>query len=762
MLLTLRKDLMDLKQKTTTIMVEVVLKYVVKFPTSFDHENHHQGIAAGLIEPLDDRVRDYIKSLVRDGIRRKTEIISRTTEFVSKNVFSGQCRLRRRFKPNSKTINNIIASVKLETKYSKFDQENLKEALEKGLLSDGRYSFTPKGSIPEVEDLLDRLEADEVWDDIEDMNIQFSSGDTKLCFVYQSNEMSRLYRKYAVNLIMLDATHKICKYTIPLFLLVVQTNVNFQVVAIIVVEDESSELLTQALNIVKSWNPDINPKYAMVDFDAAEILSLEKLFEGIRVFLCDFHREQSWTRWVNKKENGVFHVADDVLRKLRSIAKSNNDTDCQQAILNLRSSEIFQTSKLGKYFENTWHPELQRWSRAYRPDDLFRCNTNNGTERLNESLKYETLDGYKNSTLTEIVKTLTHSFLPDLYEKYVSLNIKYTSGHKGYCQSIPKYMINRPGPLVEDMLRKMNKVTPFMLSSVYPVTPLVSLTFEVESINEVTNTKNMYSVRFGSNMQICSCECASFRIDRLLCKHFFAVFKSNHPYGFHNISPLYLNHPYTIIDVDVIGGTFTAVTVREEADLQNCDFTAPSVESVLPSLTASSLPLRRKNRTSNAHQCFARLKVISDKLYNNPDFRDTIDNDLVRVLNHIKELESSVHGEDELGVHEREPATVVSEPTSSDPSPMYPVRRYPNELCIYDELPLNTGKRKHAFSGRYGEVAEVMRKQFKTKVSVPAAETTQSSSVIIDGTTDIHDSLEFDDQINIELKTRLGKSQAVP
>ena len=143
--------------------------------------------------------------------------------------------------------------------------------------------------------MVDEASENEDWEDFDDVNISVTSNDVKMCFVHQSNEMCRLYRKYCVHLILLDATYKICKYTIPLFLLVVETNVNFQVVAIIILEDQSSELLTQALGIVKSWNPDIIPKYGMVDFDDAEIIALEKLFPGIEVFLCDFH--QAWTRW---------------------------------------------------------------------------------------------------------------------------------------------------------------------------------------------------------------------------------------------------------------------------------------------------------------------------------------------------------------------------------------------------------------------------------------------------------------------------------
>ena len=460
---------------------------------------------------------------------------------------------------------------------------------------------------------------------------------------------------------------------------------------------------------------------------------------------------------MNKKDNGMYNVADDVLARLRRIAKSNNLEECEKAVTDLRLWELFQTSKLAAYFENTWYPELRRWCRAYRPDDLFRCNTNNGTERLNESLKYDTLDRYKNSSLTELIKSLAQSFLPDLYEKYVSLNIQYTSGHKGYCPTIPRYMVNRPGPLVENMLRKMNNVTPFMVSSVYPVTPSISPVFEVESINDVSNTKRMYTVRFGDGTQICSCECTSFRIDRLLCKHFFAVFKSVHPFGFVDISPLYLNHPYTTIDIDVVGGASIDVVGANAAgniaDVEEPIEHEAEVETDLDgdvaqhSLSLStSLPLRRKNRVSNSHPCFARMKVISDKLYNNPQFRDVIDSKLVEILDQLKELESATYGDGELGTHENTAViAAVAEPVHVPD--VVPARRYPNDLCIYNDLPVNKGKRKHAYSGRYGEVAERMRKQLRTNVPVKPPNPQLACCIITDGTTDdMYDPLVFEDR----------------
>ena len=88
-------------------------------------------------------------------------------------------------------------------------------------------------------------------------------------------------------------------------------------------------------------------------------------------------------------------IADNVKARLRRIARSGTVADSEEAITDLRTWEHY-TGPLVNYFERTWYPEIARWCLAYRHDDLFRCNTNNGTERLNEILKYNELDGYKN------------------------------------------------------------------------------------------------------------------------------------------------------------------------------------------------------------------------------------------------------------------------------------------------------------------------------------------------------------------------------
>ena len=60
--------------------------------------------------------------------------------------------------------------------------------------------------------------------------------------------------------------------------MVVKTNVNYQVVALFVVQDEATMAITEALGIIKSWAPEWDPKCFMVDNCDEEIKSIGKIF----------------------------------------------------------------------------------------------------------------------------------------------------------------------------------------------------------------------------------------------------------------------------------------------------------------------------------------------------------------------------------------------------------------------------------------------------------------------------------------------------
>ena len=126
------------------------------------------------------------------------------------------------------------------------------------------------------------------FDEIDVVNA-VASGNGEIMFLYQSKEMKNIYERCGNHMILLDATYRTTRYALPLFFVVVQTNVNFQVCRVIVLQEESTEMITKTLKIFKEWNSMVSLKYAFVDFDEREITLLEIVFERVKVFLCDFH-----------------------------------------------------------------------------------------------------------------------------------------------------------------------------------------------------------------------------------------------------------------------------------------------------------------------------------------------------------------------------------------------------------------------------------------------------------------------------------------
>ena len=91
-------------------------------------------------------------------------------------------------------------------------KEDLKEGFEDGTENDGEnYECADPDDVYEGLPLVD------------DRTIG------KMIFEYQSHNMKRLYQRYGKHLVLLDATYKTTKYTLPLYFLVVQTNINYQV-----------------------------------------------------------------------------------------------------------------------------------------------------------------------------------------------------------------------------------------------------------------------------------------------------------------------------------------------------------------------------------------------------------------------------------------------------------------------------------------------------------------------------------------------------
>ena len=125
------------------------------------------------------------------------------------------------------------------------------------------------------------------------------------------------------------------------------------------------------------------------------------------------------------------------------------------------------------------------------------------------------------------------------------MNVRFTSKHKKYLENIPSFLKDCSRALVTGILDKISSVMDEMRSS---LEESINNTFMVKSASD--NTK-YYIVYFGDNVDFCSSSCKKFRKTRMLCKHIITVVLVGKK-TFTDLSYLYLEHPLTNLDEDLI------------------------------------------------------------------------------------------------------------------------------------------------------------------------------------------------------------------
>ncbi|XP_065683959.1 uncharacterized protein LOC100197960 isoform X3 [Hydra vulgaris] len=241
--------------------------------------------AAGISQPIDARLKEeiftsseFITSV--DEMRRRLEII--VTREIFKNSICPS-KSNKRFFPSKKTIRSYMLEAIRKKRYSNIDQECLIKKVEQWKVENPhrRFYLRPKGI---SENYAVKVECSAVESTEDEDEIVVEALSNSFLFVYQTEEMQRLLKIYGNEITLLDATYKTTKYSLPLFFLVVKTNVDYQIVGTFICEGESTKNIQSGLAKIKEWNPNWNPLYFMVDCCAEEINAIESLHQGISRF----------------------------------------------------------------------------------------------------------------------------------------------------------------------------------------------------------------------------------------------------------------------------------------------------------------------------------------------------------------------------------------------------------------------------------------------------------------------------------------------
>ena len=257
----------------------------------------------------------------------------------------------RAFYPLHEDIRNHVSKAKKALELSKFDQQNLQLKMEEWKASnpDSSFFFRPY----------------KTNHDAEGTSSITNEGDETLLYVQQECWQKSQLIQYGNTVTLMDATYKTTKYSIPLFFVCVKTNIAYSVVAEFIIQSETKDDIFEALSVLKLWNPDWEPKFFLTDYSDAEIGAINKLFPMTQVYMCEFHREQAWERWVKDRKHGLTSdQASVVLDKLRDCANvppncSDHDKPVDYHYLNavekLKETKVWKSSyDVQQWLNNNW------------------------------------------------------------------------------------------------------------------------------------------------------------------------------------------------------------------------------------------------------------------------------------------------------------------------------------------------------------------------------------------------------------------------
>ena len=324
--------------------VRAVTRYHILLPEEEAHHAFHPTHGpASYAQRVHPKLIEKIYELVADGTTEVCEV-KRALKYHVSNVLCPDLKpdpTDRSYFPTTTDIRNHIYKAQRACQLSSLDQENLKLKIDKW------KSQNPKS-------LFHFRPYKETDTDKEDSIYQ------TLLYVHQEPWQQELLKRYGNTITLMDATYKTTKYELALFFVAVKTNVGYTAVADFVVQYETTEQIAAALKIISSWNPEWKPPYFMTDYSEAEIGAIRDVFPSCKVYLCDFHREQAWERWVKDRKHGLSpDEGDTLLSLLRDIAQAPSsetlDHNYSQHVDNLKQSAIWKKNSLVReWLEGKW------------------------------------------------------------------------------------------------------------------------------------------------------------------------------------------------------------------------------------------------------------------------------------------------------------------------------------------------------------------------------------------------------------------------
>ena len=132
-------------------------------------------------------------------------------------------------------------------------------------------------------------------------------------------------------------------------------------------------------------------------------------------------------------------------------------------------------------------------------------------------------------------------------------------------------------------------------------------TFKVKS----RHSSEWYNLTFGTGEEMPRCSCSDWLSSFMLCKHFFAVMRSNSEWSWEKLPAKYLSSPYFITDSEIDFGKAVAFTGNGEENIAD---KVPPQKGTFDEEIVHALPIKSYVKRSKASACrevLGQLKSLS-------------------------------------------------------------------------------------------------------------------------------------------------------
>ncbi|XP_033099141.1 uncharacterized protein LOC117102824 [Anneissia japonica] len=378
-------------------------RFFLELPFKSAHKNHDFEVSDGLQLRVHPKIINRIHQHVRRGTTNREEVKSLIDTFVKQELSGCGVEpnpLDRSYHPTDRDLaNHIYRAINIE-KFKRIDHSKIHEKVSslQGSSTGQRILYQPT-----TEKALQKGK-------------EKSEDDTLFMLLYQEAWQINLMKSRLKVLYVIDSTYRTLKYPLPLYTVWIYTDEKFICVATIIIQCDTTDDLAQALQYLRSWNPDWQPDYFLLDAQQQCWKAVEQTFPESKVFVSSFHCNQAWSQFLastklNLRESSRLHI----YSLLQRAANSSSKEGYAEAVDMIQTTQEWKSSDYLRYIINRfWFHNSSKWAMSSQPEELVLAMSGSAQDKLKYALEYDYLPHIWNKTVSVLIELLSEKFFPEV------------------------------------------------------------------------------------------------------------------------------------------------------------------------------------------------------------------------------------------------------------------------------------------------------------------------------------------------------------